>query len=82
MFNFVIRSSMSQYRLKIKKKQNLKISKQHMQQHLLCFDILSCTMIPNCYNIYMDGQETSHAFQRYLIHSIWTSNDQVMTLGS
>ena len=38
-------------------------------------------MIPNCYNIDMDKYETSHSFQRDLIHSIWTSNDKVMTLG-
>ena len=36
----------------------------------------------NRYNMYMDGYETSQAFQRDLIHSIWASNDQVMTLGS
>ena len=33
----------------------------------------------NGYNMYMDGYETSQAFQRDLIHSIWASNDQVMT---
>ena len=32
--------------------------------------------------MYMDGCETSQAFQRDLIHSIWALNDQVMTLGS
>ena len=36
----------------------------------------------NGYNMYMDGYETSQAFQRDIIYSIWASNDQVMTLGS
>ena len=31
-----------------------KISKLHIQQQLLCFDVLSWTMIPNGYNIDMD----------------------------
>ena len=39
-------------------------------------------MIPTGYNIDMDEYETSQGFQRDLIHSIWTSNDKVMTLGS
>ena len=37
-------------------------------------------MIPNGYNIDMDGYDTSYAFQIDLIHYICTSNVQVMTL--
>ena len=50
-------------------------SKLHMQQQLLCFNVFSYKIIPNGYNLYTDGYVTFQAFQRDLIHSIWTSND-------
>ena len=59
-----------------------KISKLHMQQQLLCFDVFSCKMTPNGSKCYMNEFYTSRSFQRYQEHPNRTSNDKVMTLGS
>ena len=61
-----------------KMKENQQITYAAATTVFLCFQLQDDPK----YNLYMDGYVTSQAFQRDFIHSIWTSNDQIMTLGS